>query len=309
MKRYTLYKIFNGVSTDSELNEVRRWTEEHPDNNKEYMRERQLFDAFQFADASLFAEKKKSRKIPFFLLRAAILLLIFSLGYLTRQGLIKEEERQITMNTITVPAGQSISLTLSDSTQVWLNSRTTLSYPSSFEGNRRDVYLDGEAFFAVNRKGDDKRFIVHTNQCDIEVLGTEFNVETYKDLNVFTTALMKGSVKIIDKDKPDNPILLTPNNVVSVVNGEREIKPISDLDMYRWKEGLFCFKNAEFDQLIKRLERCYDVRIDIRNNRVKSQKFSGKFRISDGLDIILRVLQTDADFQIIRENNELYIIK
>jgi len=309
MERYTLYKIFKGVSTDSELKEVRSWMEEHPDNYKKYIQERQLYDVLQFSDRVLFSEKKKSQKIPFFLLRIAVLLIIFSLGYLSKQSLIREDKSQIAMNTITVPAGQSVSLTLSDNTRVWLNARTTLSYPSSFEENRREVYLDGEAFFTVNKMGEGNRFIVHTNQCDIEVLGTEFNVEAYKDLDVFTTALMTGSVQIIKKNKPDNPILLTPNNMISVVNGEQEIKPINDLDLYRWKEGLLCFKNTQFDQLIKRLERCYDVRIEIQNKRVKNQVFGGKFRISDGLDIILRVLQTDADFQIIRESNESYIIK
>lgn len=309
MEREKLYKVFKGTSTAKELNDVRRWTEEQAENHETYIRERHLFDALQFADVASSKEKRKFGQLSFYIYRAAIIVLIFGLGYTTNLFTTKINTRPLAMNTITVPAGQSISLTLSDSTKVWLNSRTTFSYPSSFENGTREVFLEGEAFFNVKKKEEPINFTVRTNQCDIEVLGTEFNVQTYSEMNVFSTALMKGSVKIVEKKKPDTPIILTPHTVASIVNGEIEISPIIDLDPYRWKEGLICFKDTEFEQLIKQLERYYDVRIDIQNNWVKTQKFGGKFRISDGLDIILRVLQTDSDFRIVRENNESYIIK
>lgn len=309
MERELLYKVFKGTSTAKELNEVRRWTEKQAENNEEYLRERHLFDALQFADITSSKERKKFVPLSFYIYRAAIIALIFGLGYTANLFISKQNIPPLAMNTITVPAGQSISLTLSDSTKVWLNSRTTFSYPSSFENGTREVFLEGEAFFNVKKKEENIHFIVRTNQCDIEVLGTEFNVQTYSETNQFSTALMKGAVKIIEKKSLDTPVILTPHTIASLVNGEIAISPILDLDPYRWKEGLICFKDTEFEQLIKQLERCYDVRITIQNDWVKTQKFGGKFRISDGLDIILRVLQTDSNFQIIRENNESYIIK
>ncbi|MDD4514203.1 FecR family protein [Massilibacteroides sp.] len=308
MEREKLYKVFKGTFSTSELREVRRWTEEHPDNTERYIKERQLFDAIQFANISHEKEKKRTIKLSLLITKVAIITLIFGLGYMSNFVMIKKETNETAMNTITVPAGQSISLTLSDSTKVWLNSRTKFSYPSSFAEGNREVFLEGEAFFSVKKKRNNMNFTVRTNQCDIEVLGTEFNVETYKETNIFSTALMKGSLKIIDKEKKDRSIMLSPNNIASVVNGNIKISPISDFDLYRWKEGLICFKETEFQQLIKRLERCYDVRIEIRNTAVKTQKFNGKFRISDGLDIILRVLQTDSNFKIMRQSNESYII-
>ena len=301
------YRHFKGIASDDELKQIRRWTEENPENYEEYMRERRLFDAMQLSSVSEGKGKKHIKFVSYFL-RAAIILIIFSIGALSHLFLAQEDKPIVSMNTITVPAGQSISLTLSDSTQVWLNSRTTFSYPSSF-GNNRDVYLDGEAFFSVTKKGEENRFVVHTNHCDIEVLGTEFNVESYKEAKIFNTALMKGSVKIIDNLNHQNTTFLEPNNMVTMKDGSFETKAIEDFDLYRWKEGLICFKETEFYDLMKRLEKCYDVQILVRKNALKHQKFNGKFRISDGLDIILRVLQTEANYQIIRENNELYIIQ
>ena len=105
------------------------------------------------------------------------------------------------MYTVSVPAGQRTHLTLPDGTTVWLNARTTLSYPTSFNSNERTVFLQGEAYFEVS-KNRHKPFIVQTQQYNIEVLGTKFDVEAYPDSKNFETTLMQGSVKV---SSPQNP--------------------------------------------------------------------------------------------------------
>ena len=99
------------------------------------------------------------------------------------------------MQTITVPAGQRINITLVDGTNVWLNARTSLSYPVKFGKNNRQVVLDGEAYFDVT-KDKSKPFIVQTDNYNVEVLGTKFDVNAYSETGEFETTLMSGSVKV-----------------------------------------------------------------------------------------------------------------
>ena len=117
------------------------------------------------------------------------------------------------MNTITVPAGQRANLTLADGTNVWLNARSEMRYPAVFTGNKREITLDGEAYFEVTHN-EDKPFVVQTNKCNVEVLGTKFNVEAYSDSEDFCTSLMEGSVRVSDKRNPSETLVLAPNQQV-----------------------------------------------------------------------------------------------
>ena len=113
------------------------------------------------------------------------------------------------MNTIKVPAGQRANLTLPDGTNVWLNARSEMRYPAVFTGNKREITLDGEAYFEVTHN-EDKPFVVQTNKCNVEVLGTKFNVEAYSDSEDFCTSLMEGSVRVSDKGNPSESLVLAP---------------------------------------------------------------------------------------------------
>lgn len=308
MKKNILYKHFKGFSSQSELSKIRNWVNENNDNHKIYLEERVLFDTIQLSAYKMERQKEQKNIFRSHLLKIASILIIFSLGSTSHYLITKKKNIAVALNTITVPPGQSISLILSDSTQVWLNSRTTFSYPSSFNDGQHDVYLDGEAFFSVSKKVDNRKFIVHTNQCNIEVLGTEFNVDSYSKSEIFSTTLFSGSLRITDSKVLGTTLYLEPNHILIIDNDISEIKQINNTDLYSWKNGLISFKKILFKELIKRLEKCYAVRIIIENEELKDRKFSGKFRISDGLETILRVLQKDSDFLIIKEDNELYRI-
>mgnify|MGYP001654282430 CR=1 FL=1 len=220
----------------------------------------------------------------------------------------KSEIRKIgeAMNTIKVPAGQRANLTLPDGTNVWLNARSEMRYPAVFTGNKREITLDGEAYFEVTHN-EDKPFVVQTNKCNVEVLGTKFNVEAYSDSEDFCTSLMEGSVRVSDKGNPSETVLLSPNHMVSLENGQLSTSPILDFDVFRWKEGLICFRNMNFEQLMLRFEKCYGVRIVVENKHLVNYICSGKFRISDGIDNALRILQKDAKYSFERNNDESVI--
>ena len=195
---------------------------------------------------------------------------------------------------------------LPDSTFVWLNAGSTLEYFVSRWTKERNVRLDGEAYFEVTHN-EDKPFVVQTNKCNVEVLGTKFNVEAYSDSEDFCTSLMEGSVRVSDKRNPSETVLLSPNHMVSLENGQLSTSPISDFDVFRWKEGLICFRNMNFEQLMLRFEKCYGVRIVVENKHLVNYICSGKFRISDGIDNVLRILQKDAKYSFERNNDESVI--
>ena len=310
MEKETLYKFFDGKASREEKEAVRIWLESSPENEQELFREREFFDAMILSGSTKSAgEEKKSH--PFFrtvLFEAIKIAAVFVITVACGTYFYKSEIRKIgeAMNTIKVPAGQRANLTLPDGTNVWLNARSEMRYPAVFKGNKREITLDGEAYFEVTHN-EDKPFVVQTNKCNVEVLGTKFNVEAYSDSEDFCTSLMEGSVRVSDKGNPSETVLLSPNHMVSLENGQLSTSPILDFDVFRWKEGLICFRNMNFEQLMLRFEKCYGVRIVVENKHLVNYICSGKFRISDGIDNALRILQKDAKYSFERNNDESVI--
>lgn len=238
---------------------------------------------------SVQSRKKRTRVVFMELLRVAAVILVMFLvgGYIYVR---KMEEIRLANNIVTVPVGQRVNLQLPDGTSVWLNASSEIIYPAYFSGSTREIHLNGEAYFEVEHNAS-KPFIVHTETFDIKVLGTKFNVEAYKGMEGFTTALMEGSVEVTDRKNKDKSVRLYPAQKVAFRNGELCKSPIDNYDVYRWREGLICFKETRFADLMRQLEKNYGVRILINNEAVKEKVFSGKFRTTDGIDNALRLLQ------------------
>ena len=300
MEKETLYKFFDGKASREEKESVRIWLESSPENEQELFKEREFFDAMILSGSTKVAGmEKKSR--PFYrtvLLEAIKIAAVFAITVASGTYFYKSEICKIgeAMNTITLP----------DGTNVWLNARSEMRYPAVFTGNKREITLDGEAYFEVTHN-EDKPFVVQTNKCNVEVLGTKFNVEAYSDSEDFCTSLIEGSVRVSDKGNPSETVLLSPNHMVSLENGQLSTSPILDFDVFRWKEGLICFRNMNFEQLMLRFEKCYGVRIVVENKHLVNYICSGKFRISDGIDNALRILQKDAKYSFERNNDESVI--
>ena len=152
--------------------------------------------------------------------------------------------------------------------------------------------------------------MVHTRKCDIEVLGTKFNVEAYSDSEEFSTSLMEGSVKVTDNSAVSASVLLKPDQEVHLKDGRLLVSSIDDYDHFRWRDGLVCFDNIVFHELMKRFEKCYGISIVVENKNLEGYSCSGKFRISDGLDNALRILQRNAKYTFERnEDNSIVYIK
>ena len=313
MNKDILHKFFEGNASFEEEAAVKQWMEESAENRLAFLKERKLFDAMLLlGNEEIIKNGKKRFSINLSSLRtelikiAAVVAITLGGSYFYYQSSLEKE--LMAMQTITVPAGQRINITLVDGTNVWLNARTSLSYPVKFGKNNRQVVLDGEAYFDVT-KDKSKPFIVQTNNYNVEVLGTQFDVNAYSETGEFETTLMSGSVKVASASDSTQKITLKPNNKVYLQDGKLHVTAVDDYNPYRWKEGLICFKNETFTSIMKDFEKYYGLTIQVKNKNVFKYVYTGKFRQTDGIDYALRVLQKDIKFTYQRddENQIIYI--
>ena len=187
--------------------------------------------------------------------------------------------KKIVYNQLRIPYGKTFNLFLSDGTKVYLNSGTSLKYPINFiKGKKREVFLEGEAFFEV-AKDASHPFIVNTNNMNIEVLGTKFNVSSYSDDTETNTVLIEGSVSLSLDKTPEETLLLKPGYKGTLNNSESQIALEKvDTQMYtEWIHGDVIFRNSTFDDMIKKLERNYNVIIENNYSELSLKKFNASF--------------------------------
>jgi len=212
-------------------------------------------------------------------------------------------------NQITIPKGQIFRLILSDGTIVWLNADTKLKYPKKFLKSleSRTVELEGEAFFEVAHDTN-KPFVVNTNGVDVKVLGTKFNVSSYDDDNMINTTLVEGSVEIIDDSKSDNSIVINPNYQASFNKNKLQMasKKVNTAYFTSWLQKRIIFTETPFSELVKKIERTYNVEIINDNENVKNELFTGEFDI-ENVDVIFEALSTSGNFKYEINENKITI--
>ena len=306
-----LQKYIAGNATEAEKQRVTEWIQENPENMREYMAQRRLHDMALWRTEPVAEENSRERK--HFSLRGvcmeaakiAAVLAIVLLGthYWTGKHQVPEDK---TWQSIYVPAGQRAELMLADGTKVWLNSRSTLTFPGSFKGNIRNVKLDGEGYFAVT-KNVEQPFIVETNKCNVKVLGTEFNVMAYAAVSVWETSLLEGAVEILVPGSNNSGMRLEPNMMASL-KGNRLVKGrIKEADYFLWREGLLCFNDISVRDMIEKLKLYYGVDIVVNNTRILKNRYTGKFRTKDGVEHVLKVLKLNNKFTYTK-NDETNVI-
>ena len=306
-----LHRYIAGDATLSEKEEVARWLDADKKNMKEFLAQRKLYDISIWQQESIpvakgtvpLATKQKRwtfRTIATELSKiAAIFILAFTVLYSFMIN--KDNSDPAIMQTIFVPPGQRAELTLTDGTRVWLNAKTTFTFPNKFTANTRNVTLDGEGYFNVT-KDTKKPFFVQTEKYDIKVLGTEFNVTAYSGSPDFETALLKGAVEV-SSPATCSKVHLKPNTRTYEKNGELKTGIIEHQSYFLWKEGLICFFDEPVGKMIKKLELYYDIKIDVQNKELRNNRYSGKFRSKDGVEHVLKVLQLRHRFSYIKDND------
>lgn len=161
---------------------------------------------------------------------------------------------------LTTPKGGTYQITLPDGTQVWLNAASTLKYPGRFDGDERVVEVIGEAYFSV--KHDAKRlFKVVSNDQEVQVLGTEFNISAYLDDQAVKTTLVEGKVRL--SLASDKSLVLTPGQQATVRGSSFEVGKVDIFDYTAWRNGIIVLNGARLPDVIRQLERWYNVAIEL----------------------------------------------
>lgn len=191
------------------------------------------------------------------------------------------------------PNGSKLTTRLPDGSEVILNSGSSLSYADNFQGDLREVYLIGEAFFKVEHNPS-KPFIVHFGDQQVKVLGTSFNIRSYLDESMDQVAVATGKVaySVIDGDQ----LLLFPNEFVDHKRGQLELSKsqFNKLEAFGWKDGILYFNSDPFDNIMNELERWYGVEIVIPSDFKPQSTYSGQFEsatlkeVLTGLSFIYR---------------------
>lgn len=248
---------------------------------------------------------RKNRYLPLFknsMKYVAVMLVTIVSTWLLMNSRENISESLIAYEEFKTPSGQRAMVVLHDGTTVWLNAASTLRYPNVFTGKTRKVELDGEAFFDV-KHNEEHPFIVSTEKLDIKVLGTRFNVFSYKGTEVFNTYLEEGSIKIYKSFDEVNALQLSPNEVAEFNNNTLTKRIISNKDFLLWKDGIYAFDDIPFSEIIKKLELYYDITIEIDNPSLAKYRFNGKFRQRDGVVSALRTFQKAYPFSFYKDDD------
>lgn len=238
---------------------------------------------------------------------AAVIAAVLLAGGLTTVLLSKRLAQPVTVVT---QLGERSQVVLPDGTKVWLNSSSSVEYVAPFFSRQRRVKMEGEAYFEVEH---DRRapFVVSTNGLDIEVLGTRFNIRNDDNEHRVTTVLLEGAVKAYASGREQASVRLHPAQQL-VFDTRTHAMRLTDCPSaersINWIDGRFCFEHDTFGEIVAELKRYYNVDIRFMDNRLRDMRFSGNFRVEDGIYHIMSVLQLTYKFnyRIAGNDIELY---
>lgn len=332
---HLIIRYFEKEISEDELRELDIWLELSPENkslffdlknihesnqhNRFIGKERCGWDFFnsRLCTTSAMPEKKSfpGTYLLTFLKYAAIICIAFSIGWIFKdykkdlpQDIILEE---VVYNRLQTEAnGRIKTLTLSDGSKVILNAATTISYPAKF-GDKREVFLDGEAYFDI-AQDTLKPFIVKLKQQDITVMGTTFNVESYSQDAYSCLTLLSGRVLLEaynGEGETMSHIYLKPNQEAYTHNetGSVTIQDVDTSFATAWIRGVYKFKDEPLSSILGRLEKYYGVKIHLKNDKLKSIRYTGTFSLSQTIQEVLSIINHNKEFVYKTINGEITI--
>ena len=263
--------LLTGALKETWHQSLKKETGIRPDN--------QLLDSIHHRIA-LNDQKRQSRKVRLYkqLLGVAAVLI---LGLVIHSLFIQAPpEAEVTTHNISVPYGGKTNITLPDGSEVWINSGSQFHYPGSFD-EERVVELEGEAYFDV--VAGETPFIVKSTYGKVKVMGTQFNVKAY-DEGLFATTLVNGSVVFTSSD--GKRATLTPGTQVILEEREYKLRQVETMLFTSWKEGKLIFREEPLQNIVTRLERWYNVDIELKGERIRNLKYTGTIEMETFSEVL-----------------------
>ncbi|AXP80088.1 fec operon regulator FecR [Mariniflexile rhizosphaerae] len=219
------------------------------------------------------------------------------------------KKETLTYNTLTIPYGKRFEIQLSDGTRVHLNAGSSLKYPVKFiNGIKREVFLNGEAFFSVTKDAKHP-FIVNATDLNVEVFGTEFNVSAYPEDIDTDVVLVEGSVGMYKNNETiKEGTMLVPGTKGSLNKENLSIstEKVNTLIYTSWRQGGLFFRNMSFKNIAKKLERQYNMKVIITNKLLENETFNANFN-EEPIENILSYFNDSYNIKYTIKNNMIYI--
>ncbi|TCC95740.1 FecR family protein [Pedobacter hiemivivus] len=209
------------------------------------------------------------------------------------------------LGSISTPKGGQYEVVLPDGTKVWLNSASSIQFPTAFTGTERKVSLEGEAYFEV-AKNKAMPFKVKTNLQEIEVLGTHFNIMAYDNENSIKTTLVEGSVKVSSKG---GRALLKPGQQAELnkINNHLSIQEVYTRDAIAWKSGIFMFAHEDIRSILNKISRWYDVEV-IYKNTASANRYSGSISRFEDVTEVLKTMEMTGTVHFEIKGRRIYVM-
>lgn len=264
-------------------------------NAKEELSRKQLKDFF-FPDQS--PKPKVARLSPWLKSVAASLFIAIALGtmfYVRQQN--KDQADQVFLRQSTTQTGEMKVVTLSDGSKITLNNQSSLKYPSSFKGKTREVYLVGQAFFEVAHDPE-KPFKVHTDQLDVQVLGTSFDIFAYPKDEKIAVAVATGKVGVLSNNgKKTNTHFLLPGDKLTYdrLTSNFNSTKVNIADIFAWNGGKLTFRNETLESITTQLQRYYKVKFVFNNRALRYKKISLKVN-KQHIATVMNAISISGDF-------------
>lgn len=340
-----IQKYLSGRATFAERQEVQRWYRESPENQRLFEEIKQIWEAspepeyqvdveeawqrFEDGEYSQVSDQKdekdrtlpkvnptKSGKRDFAYRMVAAMLFLMALGGLSFYIMYSDigepasvEQPVMAMKHLETGPGERAGVTFSDGTKIILNADSKLEFPKEFEANRREVYLDGEAYFEV-AENKDRPFVIKTGRARVKVLGTELNVQAWQEDERVGVGVREGRVSVVSSDTAtrDEPVILEKFQRAVLEKGDTEFA-VHNLEkekfLYWLKDGLY-FHNTPLPHVIKRLERRFNVDIQIADPELSTYKYTGAFREAH-LEETLKVISVSLDIVFKHQDDHILV--
>jgi len=298
-----IVRKFSGETTPGENKIIENWVNESQENkdffndlsdiwlssgqnisnDSEYDVEKAILN---FINRTRLVKMKRNQKIQLFnILRyAAMIILALAIPF-TYWIAQKPRPAADTFTTVTCAFGDKTSIILPDSSQVWLNSGSKITFNNNFKEGSRQLFLEGEGYFSV-KKDADNPFCVNTDNLNVKVLGTEFNLKAYPDEADVAVTLVSGSLQVKNGELAE---MITPGQKLLYKKDDQTltVENLSDLaPETEWTHGRLVFRNTSLEELERKLERWFDVEIEFADETVKNRRFSGTLERESILEVI-----------------------